>query len=343
MYTEAASGEAKRPTVAILLTPERRRQVLAAKAERQLASFSTVVITDGPELSAAELPALLNGAVACLTGWGTPPLSEELLSTHPQLRLIAHTAGTVRRLIPASAFARGLRVTHAAAIIADSVAEFVIAQALLWLRQPYEMDRAMKSGQDWEDIRAQYPGRLLGNRTVGVVGTGRVGRAVIHLFKAFGCRVLAYDPYLTPEQAASLGVEAATLNELMAQSDIVSLHAPALPETSGMIGAAQLAKLHDNALFINAARAPLVDETALLRELRSGRLTTALDVYSQEPLPLDNPFRALPNALLSPHAAGHTIDTHLRQGQAMVDEVQRFLRGDPLHYEITADMFAIMA
>lgn len=343
MYNEATRGGRERPRVAILLTPERRREVLTAEAERQLASFSTVVIPERPELAATELPALLDGAIACLTGWGTPPLSEELLAACSELRLVAHTAGSIRRLVPPFAFAHGLRVTHAAAIIADSVAEFVIAQALLWLRQPHEMDRAMKAGQGWESIRTTYPGWLLGNRTVGVVGTGRVGRAVIHLFKAFGSRVLAYDPYLTPEQAVTLDIEPVALDELMEQADIVSLHAPVLPETTGMIGATQLAKLHENALFINTARAPLVDEAALLRELQSGRIVAALDVYPQEPLPLDSPFRTLSNVWLSPHAAGHSIDTHLRQGQAMVDEVQRFLQGETLHYEITADMLAIIA
>lgn len=110
-----------------------------------------------------------------------------------------------------------------------------------------------------------------------------------------------------------------------------------------MISAARLAKLRDNAIFINAARTILVDEEALLLELQSGRICAALDVFNTEPLPLESPFRALPNVLLSPHAAGHTLDTHLRQGQAMVDEVQRFLRGEPLQYEITPAMYSTMA
>jgi phosphoglycerate dehydrogenase-like enzyme len=236
-----------------------------------------------------------------------------------------------------------LHVSHAEAIIADAVAEFVTSQALLCLRRLHEIDRDMKTGQDWGDIRNMYPGRLLGSQTVGVVGTGRVGRAVIHLLKAFGCRVLAYDPYLTAEQAAQLGVEPVGLSDLMASVDVVTLHAPVLPETIGMIGQEQLSLLHDNAIFINAARAQLVDEEALLRELESGRIFAALDVYSQEPLPHDSRFRALPNVVLSPHTAGHTIDTHLRQGQAMIDEVQRFIRGEPLRYEVTPDMFSIIA
>jgi phosphoglycerate dehydrogenase-like enzyme len=337
------TSQRRLPRVAVLLTPARREQVLSLEAEKQLAGFASVVVPRGSTLTGDELPALLDGAVACLTGWGTPPLSDELLASCTELRLVAHTAGSVRRLVSLSAIEKGLRLSHAAAIIADSVAEFVISQALLCLRQLHEIDRDMKAGRDWNAIRDVYPGRLLGSKTVGVVGAGRVGRAVIGLLKAFGCRVLAYDPYLTVEQAAQLGVEAVSLDDLLTHSDVVTLHSPVLPETVGMIGAAQLARLRDHAVFINAARATLVDEEALLRELQSGRLIAALDVFGKEPLPLDSPFRSMSNVVLSPHAAGHTIDTHLRQGQAMIDEIGRFLRGEPLRYEVTAAIYPILA
>ena len=201
----------------------------------------------------------------------------------------------------------------------------------------------MKSGERWETIREAFPGRLLAAQTVGVVGAGRVGRAVIHLFRAFGCRVLLYDPLVSVDQAAALGVESMTLDDVLAQSDVVTLHAPVLPETQGMIGAAELARLHDRAIFVNTARAALVDECALLRELETGRIGGALDVFADEPLPIDSPLHTLPNVLLSPHAAGHTLDTHLRQGQIMVDEVQRFIRSERLCYEITPAMFPILA
>jgi phosphoglycerate dehydrogenase-like enzyme len=110
-----------------------------------------------------------------------------------------------------------------------------------------------------------------------------------------------------------------------------------------MISAAQLARLRDGALFINTARAALVDEDALLSELQSGRISAALDVFATEPLPPDSPFRTLPNVILSPHAAGHTTDTYLRQGKAMVEDVRRYLCGEPLVFEVTARMLPTMA
>jgi phosphoglycerate dehydrogenase-like enzyme len=338
-----ADRQTMRPKVAVLLSPARREQVLAPQAEMLLANFAAPVFAEGEQVRPADLPSLLDGAVACLTGWGTPPLTPELLAGCPSLRLVAHTAGSVRHLVPLAMLQNGLRISQAAAMIAESVAEFIISQALTCLRQLNEMDKAMKADRGWEEIRTTYPGRLLGSQTVGVVGTGRVGRAVIHLLKAFGCQVLAQDPYLTTEQAAQLGVEAVQLDELLRRSDIVTLHAPLLPETVELIGKDQLALLHDRAIFINAARAPLVDEEALFQELASGRIVAALDVFSKEPLPLDSPFRSLFNVLITPHAAGHTIDSHLKQGQTMVEEVQRFLRGEKLLYEIVPEMFSILA
>lgn len=331
------------PGIAVLIPAVMRRQILTPQAERQLAEIANVINPTGQEVTSDDVHAALDGANACLTGWGTPPLSDEMLRDHPELGLVAHTAGSIRRLIPETAMSRGIRISHAAAIIADAVAEQVIAGALLCLRPLHEIDRDMKSGGEWLELRGRYPGRLLGAQTVGIVGAGYVGRIVIQLFKAFGCRILVADPLLSEERASELGVELRDLTALMEESDIVSLHAPVLPETTGMIGVSELSRLHDGGIFINAGRAALVDDQALLKELKSGRITAVLDVFSEEPLPQDSPFRTLPNVVISPHSAGHTVDSHFRQGQAMVDEIHRFLNGEPLRYEVTPAMLATMA
>lgn len=328
-----------KPTVAVLIPNPMRQRILSPEAEADLASFAEVVSGHQPE----ELLAVLGEADACLSGWGTPPLTEDLLRQLPNLKLVAHTAGSVRSLVPLTAIEHGLKVSHAAAIIADSVAELVIGQALRWLRHLDAIDAAMKQGDAWGEIRNQFPGRLLGGRTVGIVGAGYVGRKVIRLFLLFGSTVLASDPYLTPEKAAELGVEKVELDELFERSEIVSLHAPALSATDGIVSAERLKRFQDGGLLINFARGNQVDEEALLAELRSGRLHAALDVFKTEPLPLDSPLRSAPNVYLSPHIAGQTNDAYLRQGQAMVDEVRRFLNGEPLQYQVTPAMFATMA
>jgi phosphoglycerate dehydrogenase-like enzyme len=340
---EARVVDSDKPIVTILIPEATRKKVLSPEALADLASVARVRLPNGSSLTTDDLAPMLDGAVACITGWGTPPLSADLLADKPTVRLVAHTAGSVRNLVPVDRMEGGLRVSHAAAIIADAVAEFVISEALLGLRSLHEIDGGMRAGEDWKSLRERTTGRLLGACTVGIVGAGYVGRKVIHLFQAFGSRILVYDPLLSPKAATELGALPRSLDELLAESDVVSLHAPVLPETRGMIGAAQLARLRDGALFINTARAALVDEEALLSELQSGRISAALDVFSIEPLPIDSPFRALPNVILSPHAAGHTTDTYLRQGQAMVEEVRRYLRGEPLLFEVSAQKLPTMA
>jgi phosphoglycerate dehydrogenase-like enzyme len=288
------------------------------------------------------LPALLDGAAACLTGWRTPSLAG-ILRDEPSVRFVAHTAGSVRHLVPDDLHARGIRLSQAAAMIADAVAEFVIAQMLVCLRHLHTADRALHAGGWHDDPERLREGGLLGNKTVGVVGAGRVGRDVIHLLRAFGSTILVYDPMLTPEEAARLGVEIVDLDALMERSDIVTLHAPVLPQTERMISRAHVAQMRDGAIFVNAGRAILTDEDALYDALVSGRISAALDVFDKEPLPPDSRWRTVPNALITPHIAGHTRDTHLAQGGAMVEEIRHFLHGEPLRYEVTEAMLPVIA
>ena len=135
----------------------------------------------------------------------------------------------------------------------------------------------------------------------------------------------------------------ASLDELLAGCRVVALHAPSTPQTYRMIGRRELALMRDGAILVNTARASLIDTDALLAELRKGRISAALDVFDEEPLPLDSPLRTLPNVILTPHVASHTVNTHLRQGELTVDEVQRFVAGQPLRYAVTPEMLATMA
>lgn len=332
-----------KPVVAVLIPEPMRQEILSAEAEALLADHATVVSTPGGKPTVDQLPQLVEKAVAVITGWGTPSLTDEVLSVAPNLQLVAHTAGSIHKLVPAGAVRGGLRVSHAAAIIADSVAEIVIGQSLRRLRHLDAMDQRMKSGGIWLEVRDALPGRLLGEQTVGIVGTGHVGRTVIRRFQAFGARILAADPFLTEVGAKELGVTKTEVDELFARSDIVSLHAPALPETEGMVGTAQLHALRDGGLLINMSRGALVKEDELIAELKTGRIFAILDVFATEPLPADSQLRSLSNVFLSPHAAGHTMDTHKRQGLTMVEEVIRFLNGEELRYVISASALSTMA
>ncbi len=332
-----------KPRVAVLIPDPMRARILDAGAEAKLASIAEVIDAADGSPSAADLPVLLDGARAAITGWGSPSLTADVLAGAPALGLVAHTAGSIHKLVPGAAIERGLRVTHAAAIIADAVAELVVGQTLRYLRSLDQMDDRMKTGSDWLEIRHDYPGRLLGEQIVGVVGTGHVGRTVIARLRAFGTTVLAADPYLSEAQAAEIGVTKVELDDVFAKSDIVTLHAPALPETTGIVDQRRLSLMRDGALLVNMARGALVKEDALYEELRRGRIFAVLDVFAAEPLAADSPLRTLSNVYLSPHAAGQTVDTYLRQGRAMVAEVERYLNGEDLRYEISAAALSTMA
>ena len=325
---------AERPKIALLIPPGRVGDVFTAEALARLERLGRVVRGDGTTQEiAADLPELLLDADVAVTGWGAPPIPLELFG--PKLRLVAHAAGSVKRLVPAEAVARGVTVSHAAHVIADAVCEYTLGLILLGLRRPHEMDASMRLGAAWRE--AAFAGaRTLAGRPVGVVGAGYVGRRVIGLLEAFGARILVHDPY-------SSDLETVGLDELFEAAEVVTLHAPITPETRHMVGASHLARLRDGGLFVNVARSWLVDQAALLAELRRGRFWAALDVFDEEPLPADSPFRTLPNVLITPHQAGYTRDTYLRQGIETVEEVERHLRGEPLRHGIAPARFHLMA
>jgi phosphoglycerate dehydrogenase-like enzyme len=155
--------------------------------------------------------------------------------------------------------------------------------------------------------------------------------------------VLVYDPYLTDAGSHDLGVRRVSLEELFASSDIVSVHAPTIPETEGMIGERHFKSMQDGALFINTARAWIVDQTAMLKELRTGRIRAVLDVFDHEPLPADDPLRDLDNVFLTPHVSGHTTESRARLVEAIAADMERFFAGQPLRLAVAWERLKIMA
>lgn len=274
-----------------------------------------------------------------VTGWDSPVLTEKVLAAAPALRLIAHTGGSIRHIVPSSVYDRGIRVTTVAAVLAEGVAEFTVMMMLAGLRRAFQFERKMRAGVGWDELLQEAPGALLSAQTVGLIGASRVGRAVIPLLKPFGCRVIVSDPFLSEEDAHAVGVQRAELDVLLRTSDVVSLHAPTLPSTRRMLGAQQLGLLRDGALLVNTARAALIEPDALARELRAGRITAALDVFDDEPLPADSPWRSFEHVVTTPHIAALTDGTLKKQGDETVAEITRFFDGVPLHGEISREAF----
>lgn len=222
-----------------------------------------------------------------------------------------------------------------AAANARPVAEYTLAAILFAGKNVLGSARRYRELRAAHDWREELDGWGNHGRTVGIVGASRTGRRVLELLRPFDFEVLLYDPYLESAAATRLGAEPVPLDELCARSGIVSVHAPELPATRRLIGAAQLAAMPDGSTLINTARGSLIDEPALVAELVRGRLHAVLDVTDPEVAPVSSPLYDLPNVLLTPHIAGSLGNELHRMADHALDELERFASGrpfaDPVH------------
>jgi phosphoglycerate dehydrogenase-like enzyme len=247
---------------------------------------------------------LLKGCSACIAG--AEPYTARIIAANPQLRVIARSGVGFDAIDLEACDRSGVAVTTTPGVNHHAVAEHTIGLLFGIARGFPGLDRRVRAGR-WERIPTP---RVMG-ATLGLVGLGRIGRAVATRARGLGMSILAYDPLPQREFAEQFGVELAGFDELLARSDYVSLHLPMSIETRALFNAAAFAKMKKGSVFINTARGSLVDERALYDALRSGHLRGAgLDVFDIEPLPLDSPLLKLENVLLSPHVAGLDHESH---------------------------------
>jgi phosphoglycerate dehydrogenase-like enzyme len=327
-----------RPTVALSMHPGLEPYALRPEHVAALGEVADLLAPEPVQsLPADRADEVLAGADVLLGHWGCVVLDDALLARAPRLRMLAYAAGTVRGTVTPATFARGLLVTSGAAANAVPVAEYTVA-AVLWANKAAFTERERLRGAELPALPRRHPVGNWGKR-VGLVGASHVGRLVVELLRPYHLAVVVADPYLSDAGAAELGVAKVELDELLATSDVVSLHAPARPGTTGMIGAAELARMMDGATLVNTARGSLVDHDALLAELRTGRLTAVLDVTDPEPLPPDHPLLHLPTCVVTPHLAGSQGTELSRQAELVIEEIRRFAAGKPpLHPVVEADM-----
>jgi phosphoglycerate dehydrogenase-like enzyme len=275
-----------------------------------------------------------------LTGWGCPAISPEVLTAAPKLQAIIHAAGSVKGFVDPAVFDRGIQVSSAVVANALPVAEFTVATIVLSGKRAFRLGAEYKATKHRPD-----PSNVPGNygSTVGLLGASRIGRMVAERLRAFDLEVLISDPYLSEAEASELGAERVELDALFSRSDILSVHAPLLPETVGLVDARLLGLLRDGSVLINTARGRIIDAAALEKECRSGRIDAVLDVTDPEPLPPDSPLLELPNVFLTPHLAGAVGNEVARLGELAVGELERFAAGAPLLHAITATDFGRIA
>ncbi|MGE5178155.1 MAG: hydroxyacid dehydrogenase, partial [Bacteroidota bacterium] len=256
--------------------------------------------------------------VATIDAWivrGATKVTRRLIDAAPQLQWIARAGAGLDNIDTAAASERGIGVLNVPGANAVAVAELVFGLLLALFRRIPAADAALRRGE-WEKSRAQ--GRELRGKTLAILGLGKIGSAVAHRARAFEMECVGFDPMVSAGAIRDLGVEPVAFDDLFPRAEVLTLHAPMLPETQGMVGAAQIARMPAGAVLVNAARGGLVDEAALVEALRSGQLSgAALDVYAEEP-PRDSPLLALPNVVLTPHIGAATVEAQEAVGEEIV-------------------------
>jgi phosphoglycerate dehydrogenase-like enzyme len=300
-------------------------------------SQSCDILTIAPleEFSSAAARALLRQTEIMVTGWGSPFVTQEVLAGMPHLRLVAHAAGTVKYTLGSAVYEAGIAVTHAAEANAVPVAEFTLAAIIFANKRVFELRDLYRADPSRRSTWAVMD-EAIGNyrRTVGLVGASRIGRKVAALLRLLEVEVLLADPYVDETDPVAKVAEITGLDDLLRRAHIVSLHAPSLDSTRHMIGARELKLMRNGATLINTARGALVDEDALIAELQTGRIDAVLDVTDPEVPPPNSCLYTLPNVFLTPHVAGAAGLERLRLGQMAVEEIERFVAGEPLRFAI---------
>lgn len=286
-------------------------------------------------------PESLREVEVILSGWGAPLMDAAFLEHAPHLRAVFYGAGSIRGFATDALWERGILVTSAQEANALPTAIYTLAIILFALKQGWQMAALTRREERFpprDTIHGIY------EATVGICSLGLVGRQVRELLRPFGLRVLAYDPLLSTEEAAALDVTLCSLERLFRESHVVTLHTPLLPETTGLVGASHLASMPIGSTFINTARGGLVrhDELIAVLEQRND-LHAVLDVTEPEPPPPGSALYTLPNVTLTPHIAGSLGAERRRLGQVMVEELRRFVAGEPLRHAITQEQARFMA
>ena len=256
------------------------------------------------------------------------PFPRSLVSLLPRLKMFGLTGARAALIDIAGMIERGITVCYTGGgPSVQSTAELALALMLAAARRIPQSDAAVRGGRFQLGTEAGF---ILAGKTMGLVGLGRIGAQMARYCNALGMRVLAWSQNLTDERALAAGATRVSKDELLATSDVVSLHLVISDRTRGVLGAAELARMKRGAILVNTSRGPLVDEAALIDAVQSGRLFAALDVYHREPLPADHPLIRCPNTVLTPHLGYSVLEVYAEYYQHSVENALAFLDGQPL-------------
>jgi phosphoglycerate dehydrogenase-like enzyme len=286
-------------------------------------------------------PGILADVEVIFSGWGAPVMDEGFLEAAPKLKAVFYGAGSIKAMTPDAFWTRGIMVTSAYAMNAIPVSEFTLASILLSLKRTwYYVLETKRLGAYPKGVK---PPGAYGSK-VGLISFGMIGRLVRERLRPFDLNVWVYDPFLTPEQAAEFNVTLVSLDDIFRHCDVVSLHTPWLKQTENMICGRHFELMKEGATFINTARGAIVNEPEMIEVLtRRPEVTAMLDVTWPEPPVAGSPLYSLPNVVLTPHIAGSQEHECRRMGQLMIDEFDRWTKGEPMRWVISKEKAAILA
>lgn len=307
---------------------EVRDSFFSQRARTELEKYASVQYneTDRFSLSKEDLIEQIRDVDVLFTGWGAPRIDQDILDCAKHLKIHAHTGGSVAPYVSKEEYEQGITVLSGNNFYAKSVAEGCLAYTLSFLRRLDQYNVAMKL-EGWRPKEDHNQG-LIGKK-VGIVGYGAIGKYYAELLRWFDVELYIYSKYIEDSELERVGGKRASMEEIFAECDVISLHSALNDINRNMITKDLLNLIKDGALFVNTARAGLVDNEALLQSLQENCFSAVLDVYEEEPLPLDNKLRDLPNVVLYPHIAGPTFDMRERVVLELLQDVMRYERHQP--------------
>ena len=341
--------------ILVLPPPKLRADLFEPPILARLNALGEIIVNPNDRnYTSEELADLIPGMEACITSWGSPKFTDKVVAKADSLRVIVHAAGSVKGLIGPEVFDKGIAVCTSQPAMGISVAAMTVAMMEIMLRNVVNLASAIRSQRTWRP-EGLAGARELSGKVVGIVGASLIGRLVIQFIQPWDVELRIFDPYLSADEAESLGaklvlrseslrrVVKVSLEEIFAECDVISVHAPLTEETRGMITREHLRLIKAGAVLINTSRGAIIDHEALLDELKTGRFSAALDVTDPEPLPNGHEFFGLENVVFTPHISGGTPEMKLRQGEAAVKNLELFLSGETPYRLVTKEMLATMA
>jgi glyoxylate reductase len=270
-------------------------------------------------------------------------IDAEVFNAAPKLKIVSQLAVGFDNIDVAEATKRGIYVTNTPEVLTDTTADFAWALLMAVARRVVEADKYVRSGQ-WKVAwhPAMLAGRDVNGATIGVVGAGRIGYAVAKRAKGFGMNILFYDVVPRPEIERDFGAKKVDMDTLLKESDFVSIHVPLMKETRHLINADRLKLMKKTAYLINNSRGPVVDEKALYDALKKGQIAGAgLDVFEEEPTPLDNPLLKLDSVVLAPHISSASLETRSKMAEMVAENLVTFFQGKKPPNLVNSDVLRV--